>query len=117
ALLYLIQIQYSNATTFKAKNSAKTLHFTNKIRPGTTNKVLKDSIKNWNTITRPFRMPLKNLNQPLHLLPHINAMKDNPTLGRRQRLYKHNCQTSKEEPNGNVDIKNYYINTDNVTIN
>ncbi|RIB07077.1 hypothetical protein C2G38_2147751 [Gigaspora rosea] len=77
------------------------------------NKVLNDSIKNWNTVTRPFRMPLKNLNQPLHLLPHINAMKDN-TLG--QRLYEHNCQTS-EEPNGNVVIKNYYINADSVTIN
>ncbi|CAG8719122.1 26315_t:CDS:2, partial [Dentiscutata erythropus] len=81
------------------------------------NKVLDDSIKNWNTVTRPFRMPLKNLNQPLHLPLHINAMKNNPTLGRRQRLYKHNSQTSEEELNGNVVIKNYYINADNVTIN
>ncbi|CAG8797592.1 17916_t:CDS:1, partial [Gigaspora rosea] len=63
------------------------------------NKVFNDSIKNWNTVTRPFRMPLKTLNQPLHLLPHINAMKDNPILGGQQRC---NYQTSEEEPNGNV---------------
>ncbi|CAG8502030.1 914_t:CDS:2, partial [Gigaspora rosea] len=66
------------------------------------NKVLNNSIKNWNTITRPFYMPLKNLNQPLYFLPHINAMKNNPILDRRQGLYKHNCQIVEEEPNRNV---------------
>ncbi|CAG8560325.1 12612_t:CDS:2 [Gigaspora margarita] len=64
-----------------------------------------------------FRSPLKGLNQPLHLLPHINTMKEDPTLDGGQRLYKHSYQNSEEDSNGNVVIKNYYINTDNVTIN
>ncbi|CAG8556191.1 11848_t:CDS:1, partial [Gigaspora rosea] len=40
----------------------------------------------------------------------------NPTLGEQQGLYKHNWQTSEEELNGNVVIKNYFINANNVTI-
>ncbi|CAG8625018.1 13798_t:CDS:2, partial [Racocetra fulgida] len=43
-------------------------------------KVLNDSVKNWNSVTRPFHAPLKNINQRLNLSPYINAMKYNPTL-------------------------------------
>ncbi|CAG8613494.1 11780_t:CDS:2, partial [Scutellospora calospora] len=67
-----------------------------------SNKVSSSSVKGWNSVTRPFRIPLKNLNQPLHLPPHINATKNDPTLGGLRQLYKHNYQTSEEESNGNV---------------
>ncbi|CAG8761157.1 3226_t:CDS:2, partial [Dentiscutata erythropus] len=71
-------------------------------------------------LTKPFQQSLCKTTK-MNLLLHINAMKQNSTIGGRQNIYKASHEDEEEnyseDTSGVLIVKNYYITATHVNIN